>query len=444
MTDQLHIQDQPRLPLAQQAGIVLDGLRHRFTRVLLTLLVVMLAVAFVCYVITEQRAVQANLAATKSTLSRFDDLNRFLGWLSGPNDNASLQRRLAQVPQNAWDIPFLADSLKIPLSQTQSLADDAKAWESIQAWFDGLPLGQRRVLFGSTHWAAALERLDAPEAVAQGAWETGARLPENLLALTRTRARYQAALTAASTGLQALNAHLSDQLRQPSLIPFLADSASARQTLQQAGFAIAPQALQNLQSDARAYQGVSALAKSKTKTAQPTNPDYASASAPATASSENLRDALSQANTLQSRIFNRYPSASGPDRTNWLIAVSFLVCLAGITNAMLVSVLERFREIATMKCLGAMDGFIATIFIAEASLIGILGGIAGALLGTLAGLTRVAWALGFQSLDPIAPSAIGLIVLQGVLAGWLLTVLSSIYPSFAAARMPPMAAMRVD
>jgi hypothetical protein len=442
MTDQLHIQDQPRLPLAQQGRIVIEGLRHRFTRALLTLLVVTLAIAFVCYVITEQRTIQANLAITQTTLARFDDLNRLLGYLQGPNDPVSFQRRLAQIPDHSpiddgWDIQLLSDSLKLSKTDTQSLVQNAKSWEAAQSWFEGLPLGHRRVVFGSTLWPPALDRMksvDAVGAITQGAWDSGARLPKNLLENAQTHSQYQSLLQSSSQKLQAISQAVQARRTEESMLYFLASPTPTHSypRLQEAGFLLAPDVLAHMQADARQYLNISYLPKASAT--QPSEDTSAS----------RLRDSLSQANDLRTRIFTRYPSASQPDRTPWLIAVSFLVCLAGITNAMLVSVLERFREIATMKCLGAMDGFIGTIFLAEASLIGILGGVLGALLGTTAGLAKVSWALGLQSLNPVSGASIGIIILQGVLAGWLLTVLSSIYPAFAAARMPPMAAMRVD
>ena len=49
----------------------------------------------------------------------------------------------------------------------------------------------------------------------------------------------------------------------------------------------------------------------------------------------------------------------------WLIVLSLLVCVVGITNAMLMSVTERFREIGTMKCLGALDSFIVKLFLSN-------------------------------------------------------------------------------
>ena len=38
------------------------------------------------------------------------------------------------------------------------------------------------------------------------------------------------------------------------------------------------------------------------------------------------------------------------------LGLALLVAFVGILNAMLMSVTERFREIGTMKCLGALDG----------------------------------------------------------------------------------------
>jgi hypothetical protein len=66
----------------------------------------------------------------------------------------------------------------------------------------------------------------------------------------------------------------------------------------------------------------------------------------------------------------------GPEDTNvgaspkqrWIIILSLLVCVVGIVNAQLMAVTERFREIGTMKCLGALDRFILRLFILESRL----------------------------------------------------------------------------
>jgi putative ABC transport system permease protein len=130
--------------------------------------------------------------------------------------------------------------------------------------------------------------------------------------------------------------------------------------------------------------------------------------------------------------------------SRWLILLAFLVCVIGVANAMLMSVTERFTEIATMKCLGAMDKFIMLMFVFEAAIQGVLGGIFGALLGIL-----LAWIRGaseFGNTLVLAP-VFGAVLLSALLAlgvGILLAVLAAVGPSLVAARLAPMEAMRVE
>jgi putative ABC transport system permease protein len=71
-------------------------------------------------------------------------------------------------------------------------------------------------------------------------------------------------------------------------------------------------------------------------------------------------------------------------RMTWLVIMSLLVCLVGITNAMLMSVTERYKEIGTMKCLGAYDIFIVELFFIESALVGFIASIIGWFLGVFA------------------------------------------------------------
>ncbi len=149
------------------------------------------------------------------------------------------------------------------------------------------------------------------------------------------------------------------------------------------------------------------------------------------------------AEDLQVRLQAEYGSQEGiGTKALWLVVVSMVVCTVGIANAMLISVLERFREIATMKCLGAMDGLIATLFLLEAAFLGIVGGVAGVLMGGLIGLSRMTVSYGtwvwrfFPATGMLEMAGISIVV------GLLLTTLAAIYPAFKAAKMLPMEAMR--
>lgn len=131
-------------------------------------------------------------------------------------------------------------------------------------------------------------------------------------------------------------------------------------------------------------------------------------------------------------------------KERWIIILSLLVCTVGIINAQLMAVTERFREIGTMKCLGALDRFILRLFLLEAGMQGVAGSLLGALIGLLvgivAGLFRFGWAaVANASLGALA-GTIGLSVLVG--AG--LSLVGVVYPAVVAARMRPVEAMRAQ
>lgn len=122
------------------------------------------------------------------------------------------------------------------------------------------------------------------------------------------------------------------------------------------------------------------------------------------------------------------------DRLLWLVCTSLVMCLVGVTNSMLMSVTERYREIGTIKCLGASDGFIVKVFFLESAVLGAIGSFAGALLGALP-----------MKLIANAPWAtVGLVILIGTGTGIVMTIIAAIAPAVQAARMPAAAALRVD
>src|SRR6185437_9456808 len=68
-------------------------------------------------------------------------------------------------------------------------------------------------------------------------------------------------------------------------------------------------------------------------------------------------------------------------QTRWMLGLALLVAFVGILNAMLMSVTERFREIGTMKCLGALDTFIVKLFLIESLFQGVVGTTLGVIVG---------------------------------------------------------------
>jgi hypothetical protein len=131
-------------------------------------------------------------------------------------------------------------------------------------------------------------------------------------------------------------------------------------------------------------------------------------------------------------------------RTLWLIAVSLMVCIVGIANAMLMSVTERFKEIATMKCLGATDGFIMINFILESAMQGFAGGLVGALAGVVLGTLRSGTNYGLITLANLPVVTMTGTALTAIAVGVIISILAAVYPAWVAARLAPMEAMRVE
>jgi hypothetical protein len=131
-------------------------------------------------------------------------------------------------------------------------------------------------------------------------------------------------------------------------------------------------------------------------------------------------------------------------RQIWLVVMSLIVCTVGITNSMLMSVTERFKEIGTMKCLGALDSFIVKLFLIEACLLGLTASLIGYFIGF--GFAMVAGAVqnGIKQWSLVPAGAVLLTFVACILVGALLTVLATIVPAIRASKLPPAAALRVE
>ncbi len=136
-------------------------------------------------------------------------------------------------------------------------------------------------------------------------------------------------------------------------------------------------------------------------------------------------------------------AAEERSRAWWVTGIALAVTAIGIANAMLMSVTERFREIGTMKCLGALSSFIRRIFFLESAFIGLVGGIAGIILGALITILGYGASYGFALvLGGTDWGRLSLLLLLGVVASVVLAVSAAIYPATVASQMRPAHALR--
>jgi putative ABC transport system permease protein len=131
-------------------------------------------------------------------------------------------------------------------------------------------------------------------------------------------------------------------------------------------------------------------------------------------------------------------------KQTWLVSLSLLVCVVGIANAMLMSVTERFREIGTMKCLGALDSFIVKLFLLESTFQGFAGTTAGIIIGFGLTLALALMDYGGYVLDYFPLSGIAESAGYALVVGTVLSLIGAMLPAYRAAKMEPVEAMRSD
>src|ERR1700752_755521 len=129
--------------------------------------------------------------------------------------------------------------------------------------------------------------------------------------------------------------------------------------------------------------------------------------------------------------------------------ISLLVASFGIANTMIMSILERTREIGIMKAIGAEDREIRLIFFVEAAVIGVVGGVVGVLIAW--GIDGLANRLAYRFiLKPQGASFIDFFSLPiyltvgAILFALIISILAALYPASRAARIDPVRALRHD
>jgi putative ABC transport system permease protein len=129
-------------------------------------------------------------------------------------------------------------------------------------------------------------------------------------------------------------------------------------------------------------------------------------------------------------------------------SLALIVASIGIVNTLVMSILERRREIGIMKAIGASDADVRKLFFAEAGAMGVLGGILGVLFG---------WAIGQvinfgtniylkrQSLPPENFWAVPWwLVAFAIGFAFVVSLVSGLYPAGRAAKLDPVQALRYE
>ena len=126
----------------------------------------------------------------------------------------------------------------------------------------------------------------------------------------------------------------------------------------------------------------------------------------------------------------------------WVLIISLIVCTISNTTTMILNVHKRYREIGTMKCIGAFDITILLLFLVESMILGISGGIIGFIIGCSSS-TLSAWInYGITFLNKI----VVIQMISGSLLAFffvvIISILGSAYPAWRASKMLPIEAMK--
>jgi putative ABC transport system permease protein len=180
----------------------------------------------------------------------------------------------------------------------------------------------------------------------------------------------------------------------------------------------------------------------------------------------SARETLEVEQVLSERGFSVYSERQQVEQANAYFAqvqailggiggIALLVAAFGIANTMLMAIYERTREIGLMKAIGASNKDVMNVFLAEAGGIGLLGGLAGIVLGMLVNVVINVIGQGVAA-EQIAASAVDMgnrtsvtytplwLPLFAIVFAGLVGVLSGAYPASRAANLSPIRALKYE
>lgn len=490
---EIDVKKQHSMSFRETFELCLKGVRHRLLRSLLTLAVVVLAVAFFMFLLAESMFIRSAGLGVVAESEHQRVSQQLMNQMFSPATDMAMVKRLADAREEGDKKAFtefsrLTGTSEDELAQLASLAEKERLYIE---WLADIPTGNRTVLIHKASGRAAfdyiLSDIDAFKTRIEPMLDIRAPggldlfleflgvFPDYTQRVATLTDKWNEKVAQANDILR--NAKGDESISESKWIVGAApeDLEGWRLQLETLGFSFSKDDLTLMQEQFTAVEESDAVfAVLNTKEVREAWAREFRESTPSTAEQKAMRldDKRAQKiltshfdlamlkrvaekteyDTILSGLERKLaPSLTGDEavlglspRQFFLLAISFLVCMVGITNAMLMSITERFREIATMKCLGATDTYILVQFMMEAAMQGFVGGLFGVVIGFVIAALR-SWASFGNYLFEYWPGGdIAISALVSLLAGVLLAMMASTVPSWIASRMAPMDAMRVE
>lgn len=410
------------LPNKTLFSLAMGGLRVRMMRSTVTMLSIVLAIAFLTYtglsstinynlvIVAESLGDQASSGASELALVRESSERLVTLDLLGDLDANGLKKeaRLAgfdDVVKERTELPIALRDLQRVGDATQ---DTLNKFETLKTADDTIPADLNRargqVQIANRELAASQRTVDTlKNKVEMARWIDAGELPENTTA---------SEMENNLRGL--LDSYYKDLLTKVNT-PGKLDNNNLRLVMRPIALASAGQS----QADADVLRKAVGRVRS-------------------------ARQSESLLNLLRRSGVNVEKTRAGNPMDIWLIVMALMTCAVGIANAMLMSVTERFREIGTMKCLGAQDNLVVKLFLLESAFLGVVGAAGGIVIGLVVSLLASVLQFGSFGLTHFPVTGALPTIFWSVLGGVILSVVGAVYPAYSASRMKPVDALRVD